>query len=96
MPEVSANIVVTHLPVRYCHGCTQVEDQPRCLHVSNVQDAAADKLYHYDCVPADVAEQHPETHEIVNAARRGVHGAKLRELATKHARSIEPAPADKE
>lgn len=83
------------LPVRYCHGCAQYDDHPRVTHISNMHDPAGDKLYHYDCAPAEVVDGHPEIKAGVDACAKGKRGNDLRDVMVKHAASITEAPADK-
>lgn len=87
---------MSDLPVRYCHGCEQYDDHPRFTHIADMHNPASDRLYHYDCVPADVLAQHPEVQAIVDARADGKRGSDLREAAVAYAASIEEAPADKE
>lgn len=82
------------LPIRYCHGCGQYDNHPRVHHIQNINDPVGDKLYHYDCAPDHVLEDHPEIKPGIEAAGRGVKGADLRDYMTYHAAAIPEAPAE--
>lgn len=66
--------------VRYCHGCRQYDDHPRFTHISSFTDPAGDKLYHYDCIPVEVAADHEidATHPAVAATAAGLRGEDVR------------------
>lgn len=66
--------------VRYCHGCRQYDDHPRLTHISSFTDPAGDKLYHYDCIPVEVAADHEigADHPAVVATGEGKRGDDVR------------------
>lgn len=64
MPEVR--------PVRYCHGCMTYDDAPRVIAASDMHRPEDDKLYHYDCAPADISAALPsQVTEVVNSGKQG-------------------------
>lgn len=81
------------LPVRYCHGCKTYDDHPRVHHSVDIDRPDLDKIYHYDCAPADVVAD-PVLEPILHARASGDRGDALREFAGAHAASIIEAPAD--
>lgn len=82
------------LPIRYCHGCGQYDNHPRVHHIQDFNNPINDKLYHYDCAPDHVLEDHPEIKHGTEAANRGVKGSDLRSHMATYAASIEEAPAE--
>lgn len=82
------------LPVRYCHGCGQWDDHPRATVIANHANPAPDQLMHYDCLPAEVAEQHPLIGPALAACAAGKRGQDVRDVMAAHAASITEAPAD--
>jgi hypothetical protein len=82
------------LPVRYCHGCGQYDDHPRATRIIDINNPALDQLYHYDCVPPEVAQEHPEIQPGLDATAEGKRGQDVRDVMTAHAASIPEAPAD--
>lgn len=85
--------IPSDLPVRYCHGCHDYDDHPRVTHVIDINNPALDKLYHYDCAPAQVVAD-PKLAPSLEATAAGTKGHELREVMAKHALTIEEDPAD--
>lgn len=59
---------------RECAGCDVVDDHPRLHHV---QAGSPDRLWHYDCAPRYVREEHPEVADVYKAAAAGKRGEQL-------------------
>jgi hypothetical protein len=76
------------LPVRYCHGCEKYDDHPRLTHISDIDNPALDKIYHYDCAPAEVVAAHPEVQPGVDATAEGKRGQDVRDVMAAHAASL--------
>lgn len=85
------------LPVRFCFGAncpSPWDDHPRATVILDRGNPALDKAYHYDCLPAEHAEQHPLIAPALAATAAGQRGQDVRDVMVAHAASIAEAPAD--
>ena len=96
---MAKSILPPETPIRYCHGCGNFGPGPRYNDVSDIHNPAADKLYHYDCIPADLLVN-PEIAESVRVAheaiKQGIKDNELSQHIGAYAATIAEAPADEE